>query len=133
MLKFIIPIKIIQQSQYIFILKVYNFPYTTRILCKKYLFIDFTQLKTNTFLLFFFLKISYDFIIFVFIVLLSLVFKIIYFQVPADALAGLLADPEALKAVLLRHVVPSKIPSSGIPYGVTPVGTAGGEEITVKR
>ena len=57
----------------------------------------------------------------------------IYFQVPADALAGLLADPEALKAVLLRHVVPSKIPSSGIPYGVTPVGTAGGEEITVKR
>eukprot|EP00088_Acartia_fossae_P012144 TRINITY_DN16244_c0_g1_i2.p1 TRINITY_DN16244_c0_g1~~TRINITY_DN16244_c0_g1_i2.p1 ORF type:complete len:169 (+),score=64.09 TRINITY_DN16244_c0_g1_i2:44-550(+) len=54
-------------------------------------------------------------------------------KVPADALNGLLADKEALTAVLLRHVVPAKIPSYKVPYGTTNVATAGGEEIAVTR
>merc|ERR1711892_14486 len=43
-------------------------------------------------------------------------------KIPEDALNGLLADKEALTAVLLRHVVPG-----------APVKTAGGEEIEVTR
>merc|ERR1711973_188375 len=45
----------------------------------------------------------------------------------------LLAKPDDLKAVLLRHVLPNKVPSSAIPNGSTPVATVGGEEITVLR
>merc|ERR1712060_865299 len=45
-------------------------------------------------------------------------------KVPKDALNSLLADKDALTAVLLRHVVP---------VGSTDVKTAGGEEITVTR
>ena len=52
---------------------------------------------------------------------------------PADALAGLLADPEALKGVLLRHVLPNKIAAKDIPYGDTTVATVGGEDITVTK
>jgi len=54
-------------------------------------------------------------------------------KIPADALNGLLADKEALTAVLLRHVVPGKIEAKDIPPGDTVVGTAGGEEITVRN
>merc|ERR1711973_26402 len=54
-------------------------------------------------------------------------------KIPADALNGLLAKPGDLKAVLLRHVLPNKVPSSAIPNGSTPVATVGGEEITVLR
>merc|ERR1711973_922030 len=45
-------------------------------------------------------------------------------KIPADALNGLLAKPDDLKAVLLRHVLPNRS---------TPVATVGGEEITVLR
>merc|ERR1712240_471212 len=54
-------------------------------------------------------------------------------KIPADALNGLLAKPDDLKAVLLRHVLPNKVPSSAIPNGSTTVGTVGGEDITVLR
>merc|ERR1739846_62538 len=55
-------------------------------------------------------------------------------KVPADALNGLLADKEALTAVLLRHVVPgAALKARNIPSGSTDVATAGGEEIQVTR
>merc|ERR1719251_242177 len=40
-------------------------------------------------------------------------------KVPEDALAGLLADKDALTAVLLRHVVPSAIQAKDVPMGST--------------
>merc|ERR1712083_826650 len=52
-------------------------------------------------------------------------------QVPQDALTALLADKEALTAVLLRHVVPGAIKAKDVPLGSTTLGTAGGEEIVV--
>ena len=56
------------------------------------------------------------------------------FQVPADALNALLADKDALTAVLLRHVVSgSALAAKDIPRGSTAVATAGGEEITVTK
>merc|ERR1711935_231347 len=55
-------------------------------------------------------------------------------RVPKDALKGLLADKEALTAVLLRHVVPgAALTAQDVPVGSTDVKTAGGEEITVTR
>merc|ERR1712128_105398 len=55
-------------------------------------------------------------------------------KVPEEALNGLLADKEALTAVLLRHVVPgSALQGKNIPPGDTKLKTAGGEEITVTR
>merc|ERR1711935_1325687 len=55
-------------------------------------------------------------------------------KIPADALSGLLADKEALTAVLLRHVVPgAALQGKNIPPGATKLETAGGEEITVTR
>merc|ERR1712086_580733 len=55
-------------------------------------------------------------------------------KVPADALSGLLADKEALTAVLLRHVVAgAALQGKNIPPGATKLETAGGEEITVTR
>merc|ERR1711992_62203 len=54
-------------------------------------------------------------------------------KVPDEALTGLLADKEALKAVLLRHVVPSTLEGKNIPPGTTALTTAGGEEISVRR
>merc|ERR1712242_297048 len=54
-------------------------------------------------------------------------------KVPADALAGLLANKEELKKVLLRHVVPSTIQGKNIPPGTTTLDTAGGEKIDVTR
>merc|ERR1712088_158121 len=54
-------------------------------------------------------------------------------KVPEDALAGLLADKDALTAVLLRHVVPSAIQGKNIPPGTTELDTAGGEKIAVTR
>ena len=44
---------------------------------------------------------------------------------------ALLADQEALKGVLLLHVVPSLIKAGDIPAGSTAVTTAGGEDIIV--
>merc|ERR1712092_43006 len=52
-------------------------------------------------------------------------------KVPQDALSALLADKDALTAVLLRHVVPSAIKAKDVPMGSTTLGTAGGEEIVV--
>merc|ERR1712083_131008 len=52
-------------------------------------------------------------------------------KVPQDALTALLADKEALTAVLLRHVVPGAIKAKDVPLGSTTLGTAGGEEIVV--
>ena len=54
-------------------------------------------------------------------------------KVPEEALTGLLANKEALKAVLLRHVVPSAIQGKNIPPGTTTLTTAGGEKIDVTR
>merc|ERR1712079_426583 len=55
-------------------------------------------------------------------------------KVPKDALNSLLADKEALTAVLLRHVVTSAaLTAQDVPVGSTDVKTAGGEEITVTR
>merc|ERR1711997_745693 len=54
-------------------------------------------------------------------------------KVPEEALTGLLADKEELKAVLLRHVVPSSLGGKNIPPGTTALATAGGEEISVRR
>ena len=54
-------------------------------------------------------------------------------KVPEEALAGLLADKDALTAVLLRHVVPSAIQGKNIPPGTTALTTAGGDKIDVTR
>merc|ERR1712079_54795 len=55
-------------------------------------------------------------------------------KVPADALNSLLADKEALTAVLLRHVVPgAALKCKNVPFGDTKLETAGGEEITVTK
>merc|ERR1712244_167396 len=54
-------------------------------------------------------------------------------KVPEEALTGLLANKEALKAVLLRHVVPSAIQGKNIPPGSTVLNTVGGDEISVTR
>merc|ERR1711862_406248 len=55
-------------------------------------------------------------------------------KVPVEALNGLLADKEALKKTLLRHVVPgSTLQGKNIPPGSTTLKTASGEEITATR
>merc|ERR1712128_343875 len=55
-------------------------------------------------------------------------------KIPTDALNGLLADKDALTAVLLRHVVPgAALKARDVPEGTTAVATAGGEEIDVTR
>merc|ERR1711953_457045 len=54
-------------------------------------------------------------------------------KVPADALAGLLANKEELKKVLLRHVVPSTILGKNIPPGTTTLTAASGDKIDVTR
>merc|ERR1712242_49175 len=54
-------------------------------------------------------------------------------KVPADALAGLLANKEELKKVLLRHVVPSTIQGKNIPPGTTTLTAASGDKIDVTR
>merc|ERR1711997_1257283 len=54
-------------------------------------------------------------------------------KVPEEALTGLLANKEELKAVLLRHVVPSTIQGKNIPPGTTALTTAGGDKIDVTR
>merc|ERR1712241_179980 len=54
-------------------------------------------------------------------------------KVPEEALTGLLANKEELKAVLLRHVVPSAIQGKNIPPGTTALTTAGGDKIDVTR
>merc|ERR1711992_203666 len=54
-------------------------------------------------------------------------------KVPEEALAGLLANKEELKAVLLRHVVPSALQGKNIPPGSTALTTVGGDEISVTR
>merc|ERR1712013_716931 len=55
-------------------------------------------------------------------------------KVPVEALNGLLADKEALKKTLLRHVVPgSTLQGKNIPPGSTTLKNASGEEITATR
>merc|ERR1712228_97034 len=54
-------------------------------------------------------------------------------KVPEDALAGLLANKEELKKVLLRHVIPSTIQGKNIPPGTTTLSSAGADEISVTR
>ena len=54
-------------------------------------------------------------------------------KVPEEALAGLLANKEELKKVLLRHVIPSTIQGKNIPPGTTTLTSAGGDEIDVRR
>merc|ERR1712109_451514 len=55
-------------------------------------------------------------------------------KIPTETLDGLLADKEALTAVVLRHVVPgAALKALEVPEGTTPLTTAGGEEIEVTR
>ena len=56
-------------------------------------------------------------------------------KLPADALADLLKpeNVDQLKAVALRHVLPSVIMASDIPEGSTEIKTVGGETITVTK
>merc|ERR1719342_156031 len=55
-------------------------------------------------------------------------------KVPVDKLNGLLADKEALKNVLLRHVVPgTNMQGKNIPPGTTTLKTAAGVDITATR
>merc|ERR1711974_132296 len=55
-------------------------------------------------------------------------------KIPEETLNGLLADKEALTAVLLRHVVPgAALKAREVPKGTTTLKTAGGEEIDVTR
>merc|ERR1711992_297631 len=54
-------------------------------------------------------------------------------KVPEEALAGLLANKEELKKVLLRHVVPSTIQGKNIPPGTTTFTAASGDKIDVTR
>ena len=54
-----------------------------------------------------------------------------FFKISQNALDNLLQDENALKKILLRHVVPSKILAIDIPDGETDLTTAGGEKITV--
>merc|ERR1719245_587984 len=55
-------------------------------------------------------------------------------KVPVDKLNSLLADKEALKTVLLRHVVPgTTMQGKNIPPGSTTLKTAAGEDITATR
>ena len=52
----------------------------------------------------------------------------------AGALTDLLADPAALTATLLRHVVPgAALEARQVPMGSTVLQTAGGEDVTVTR
>ena len=55
-------------------------------------------------------------------------------KIPKETLDGLLADKEALTAVLLRHVVPgAALASCNVPRGTTSLDTAGGETIEVRK
>merc|ERR1712020_860456 len=55
-------------------------------------------------------------------------------KIPEETLNGLLADKDALTAVLLRHVVPgAALKASEVPKGTTTLKTAGGEDIDVTR
>ena len=55
-------------------------------------------------------------------------------KIPSDVLNILLADKDALTAVLLRHVVPdAALKAQDVPHGTTSLKTAGGEEIEVTR
>merc|ERR1712062_339034 len=55
-------------------------------------------------------------------------------KIPEETLNGLLADKEALTAVLLRHVVPgAALKAKAVPKSTTTLKTAGGEEIDVTR
>lgn len=55
-------------------------------------------------------------------------------KVPVDSLNKLLKDKKALKAVLLRHVVPgTNLQGKSVPNGSTKLRTAAGEEINAQR
>merc|ERR1719460_2129104 len=55
-------------------------------------------------------------------------------KIPKETLDALLADKEALTAVLLRHVIPgAALASCNVPRGTTSLDTAGGESIEVTR
>jgi len=55
-------------------------------------------------------------------------------KVPVDTLNGLLGDKEALKKVLLRHVIPGRrLEGKDVPTGSTKLKTASGEEVKADR
>lgn len=55
-------------------------------------------------------------------------------KVPTDKLNALLADKEALRKVLLRHVIPNQnLAGKEVPDGVTKLTSASGEEIKADR
>lgn len=55
-------------------------------------------------------------------------------KVPVDTLNGLLGDKEALRKVLLRHVIPGRrLEGKDVPTGSTKMKTASGEEVKADR
>merc|ERR1711970_38429 len=55
-------------------------------------------------------------------------------KIPSETLNGLLADKNALTAILLRHVVPgAALKAKDVPGGTTTLATAGGEDIEVTK
>lgn len=55
-------------------------------------------------------------------------------KVPTDKLNALLADKDALRKVLLRHVIPNQnLAGKEVPNGVTKLTSASGEEIKADR
>jgi len=55
-------------------------------------------------------------------------------KVPVDTLNGLLGDKDALRKVLLRHVIPGKkIQGKDVPAGSTKLQAASGEEVKADR
>lgn len=55
-------------------------------------------------------------------------------KVPTDKLNALLADKEALRKVLLRHMIPNQnLAGKEVPNGVTKLTSASGEEIKADR
>lgn len=55
-------------------------------------------------------------------------------KVPVDTLNALLGDKDALRKVLLRHIVPNTdLKGKAVPNGVTKLTSASGEEIKADR
>ena len=54
-------------------------------------------------------------------------------KIPEATLSGLLSRKSDLSAVLLRHVVPAKLPYKDVPMGNTELKTAGGDMIVVNK
>ena len=52
-------------------------------------------------------------------------------KLPPHRFQALLADPESLRAVLLRHVTAGRLESSDLPEGPSTLITGAGEQVTI--